>query len=234
MLSPEGGGSGEAARLREPARDPGHRPRRGTRLCRRLRAEAGRHRGFVRENEPGARDQRRRWRRGGAAGRDHGRVPGAGAPARAALSARPGEPEGMLARRQRRDQRGRAALPEVRRHAPLRPRAAGRAGRRDAGPGRRPDAKEQKRLRPRRHLRRLGGPARPGDRDHAAADSRAARPRRPLRLIRRRADRGGLRPARLPGRLPALRDGARRPLHARGGEEASRRGNTCRRVTRIC
>src|ERR1700761_7043540 len=88
-ISAQGGGGGEGIAVRKCAAYPGDGAWGGTRLRRRGCAEAAWDRRVAGANESHPRDQRGRWRRGGAAGRDHGRVPGAGAAAWAALSAGP-------------------------------------------------------------------------------------------------------------------------------------------------
>ena len=132
---------------------------RGLRLRRWLRADARRRGAFPRAHEPRARTQRTRLRRRRAAGRHHGRPPGGGTRAGTLLSARSREPEKQHARGQHRHQRGRAALPEIRRHATLRSRAGSRAGDGRGRALRRAYAQEQNRLRSRGPVRGQRGTA---------------------------------------------------------------------------
>ena len=112
-------------------------------------------------------------RRGRPAGRDHPGSAARGREARLLLPARPGQRLPVHGRRQRGDQRGRPALPEVRRHRRLRPGAGGRAGgRARAAPGR-PDDQGRGRVRPQAALHRVGGHAGRRHRDHGAADPQA-------------------------------------------------------------
>ena len=105
------------------------------------------------------------------------------------LPARPRELGVLHHRRQRRHQRRRPVLREVRRHRRLRPRPPGGAPRRRGDPHRPPHRQGRGRPRPHRPVRRLRGHPRRGHRGHHPPRARA-RPRADragdLRLARRR------------------------------------------------
>ena len=97
------------------------------------------------------------------------------ADARPLVSARPGELQDLDDRRQRRDERRRHLLREVRRHPRLRARHDGRARRRRDRAPRPPHGEGRDRLRPHRAHGRLRGHAR----HHHRGDAQAAAARRP-------------------------------------------------------
>ena len=82
-------------------------------------------------------------------------------------------------RRQRRDQRRRPVLRQVRRHRRLRPGAAGRAGRRRGDPDRPPHGQGRRRARPHRALRRVRGHPRGRHRGDRCGSCRRRTPRSP-------------------------------------------------------
>ena len=127
---------------------------------------------------------------------------------------RSGEPERVLLRRKRGNERGRAALPEIWSHAQLRAWAAGGAGGRHAGPRRRTHGKKQKRVRPGRHFCGRRGSAGTGNGNHAAAASRPTGARGAFGFVPGCAHRGRLCAAHILGRILALGTGTGRPLHA--------------------
>ena len=139
--------------------------------------------------------------------------------ARLLFRARSLQPDGLLHRRQRLDQRGRPALPQVRHHGQPRAGARGRHGR-----GRNPDGGRQGArppgLRPHGRARGRRGDARPADGDHGAAPPRAGRREDPagvlLRDRRRLGD--GLGDRRGGHHSLGARDDRRdlRPRHQRG------------------
>ena len=107
--------------------------------------------------------------RGGRARRDQPASQQGGEPARLLLRAGPVQSADLLDRRQRRGERGRRALPEVRlHHQPRDRRPGGHPGRRP-GPAGRPGA-GRARVRPARRVRRLGRHARHRHRGDPAPD----------------------------------------------------------------
>ncbi len=90
------------------------------------------------------------------------------------LSARSRQPLRLHGGRQHRDQRRRAAVPEVRRHAGLRAGPRGGARRRNCRATGKPHTQEQDRLRSRPLLRRIRRSAGRGDRSDAQAAAAAA------------------------------------------------------------
>ena len=153
--------------------------------------------------------------------------------ARNDVSAGSGQPEKLHHRREHRHQRGRPALPEIRRDPRLRPRPRGRAGRRARGANRRAHAQEQDRLRFARHVRRFGGHAGRGDPKPPCACSRIRRRARPFRrpcqpsARRPRRCRRSLPPAIFPRR-------SRSPTNSRSPPRARTSARPCRPATGIC
>ena len=109
------------------------------------------------------------------------------APHRPALRARPVEPAGVLDRRQRRQQLGRAALPRLRRHQRARAGRRGRAARRRGRDARRPRPRAR-RLRPAGCVRRQRGHAGHRHPHRGAADPDPARRRAPCCSTSRSVD----------------------------------------------
>ncbi len=164
------------------------------------------------------------------------------APSRPALRARPVVAAGVHDRRQRRHQRGRAALPGRRRHVGAHPGRRRRPRRRHRDPARRARPRHA-RLRPAGLLRRFRG--HDGDRDphRGAPHARSAVRRHDAVRVRlgrgrgrdrQRRDRGGraARRARDDGRAhhPGGRGLRRRGLPARRAGRAARRGRRSRRA----
>ena len=201
-----------AADLRErrpPHPPPGARPRRAARHARRsrrggpgprpaqrpLRAARRRHRALRRRArrprrgvagahppEPHPRDRSEEPpRRGRAGGRERPPLRGRRT-TWAALRPRSVEPDGLHHRRQRGRERGRAALPEVRRDDPAHPGARGRPRRRlassSSAAGRRAVG-----TRPRRVVRRLGRQLRRRDPHHRPPDAHPPRGADPARRL---------------------------------------------------
>ena len=108
--------------------------RRRQRPGRRLGAQRGRHRPHHHADEPHRRDRPRGHGGGGRARRGQRRPAGGGRAPGPLLPARPGQPEAVDHRRQRRHRRQRPALPEVRRHQGLRAGPAGGPARRQPLP----------------------------------------------------------------------------------------------------
>ena len=199
-------------RSRPPVRRAGerHRPRR--------RGHAARRRGRDRHHadEPRPRGRPDGARRVGGAGRLEPRSLARRRPPRAALRPRPVVAAGVHDRRQRGHQRGRAALPRVRRDVHARARGRRRARRRLGRPARRPRARPA-RLRPPRLLRRQRG-----NDGHRRAHRRAAHaqpagdPHAAARLHRaRRRGRDGERDHRGRHRARGARDDGRRDHRVR-------------------
>ena len=150
------------------SRCPGHRARRRHRPRRRRDARARRHRAVGQSH--GSRASRRRGApvRLGAARPREPRAFAAGRAARALLRARPRVAAGQHHRRQRGDQRRRAALPQVRRHLQSRARPGGGAARWQRGDAGRRSSRRAG-LRSRRAGDRQRGHARDRDGDLRAA-----------------------------------------------------------------
>ena len=213
-----------------PARGAGRAPRSRDGPVGRCERGRGRHRAVHRADAPHRRDRRRRAARGRAAGRGQRRAARRGRRARPLVPARPRERPLVDDRRERRHQRRRPVLRQVRRHARLCARPRGRHGvRRGRATG---PAHRQGRggLRPGRADGRLGGHARRGHRGHGPPAPRpvggVADGRRVLRHPRRVRRRG----RRRHGPGPAARGvRARRPPLPAGGERVEAHGLPRRR-----
>ena len=193
------------------------------------------------QDEPDPGDRPGQHDRGGPAGRRQRRPEGGGGRARPLVSARPGQRALVDHRRQRRHQRRRPVLPEIRRDPRLRARPAGRRGRpggrlRYGGAARPPHHQGRGRLRPGQPVRRAPR-ARSGVVTEVTLRLRPARagcaPDRGRRVRQRRGRRrGGGRdhpPGPAAGRAGAARPGlpaggrgveAPRPVRDAGGAAA--------------
>ena len=214
--------------------DSRHGAGRGLRLRGRLCARARRRGAFAGADEPHSGNERPRFRGRGPTGGHHGRPASGGACAGTVLSARSRKPQEQLARGQHRHERGRPQVPQVRRHASLRPRVGSRARGRSNRALRRPDAQEQDGLRPRGPVRGQRGHARRRDGGHAAPAAAAPGARGALVRVRGHRRGGGGGAGGVRGGLAAGGAGNRGSFHAGSRARIHRRGERPRRATPIC
>ena len=224
--------------------------RRGHGLYRRRRAGPRRRGHFDGTAQSHSRDRRREFAGRRAAQRHHPRPAGRRGSARAVLSAGSGQPEAVVARRQRRRMRGRTACRQVRHDQAIRARARGGPADRRNHSHRIEGGEERRRLRPDATARRIRGDA--GDRhgDHAAPGAEAGRagdaagdicrhqggrgrghrpPRRPRRAGDNRIDRPRVADRRRAAPVAHARAARhRRDADHRGGRRARRRGRGVR------